>query len=176
MYNEIYTRRKWILDLYASSISKHSNICVKIFLTMSKCPTLPCLSISDKGHPPYCSVSSCLNSGMFPLNCPYMKRHVFGEIAEVSHVNRFPLRQTHFSLLSYFSSLDEPTLTCSSRSAWPLSHFLCSDSRTAQQELVSLFMMCSFVFDSLSYHLARPGTLPGVNCSTWAFLFPWVQF
>lgn len=75
----------------------------------------------------------------------------------------FPLRQTHFSLLSYFRSSGVPTLTYLSRFAWPLSHFLCSDSTTAQQELVSLFMLCSFMFDSLSCHRPRPGTLSGVN-------------
>lgn len=63
---------------------------------MSKCPTLSCLSISDKGHPPYCSVSSSLNSGMFPLNCPYRNKYIFGEIAEVSHVNRFSTQADTF--------------------------------------------------------------------------------
>lgn len=56
MYNEVYMRHKWILDLYASFISNQSNICVKIFLTISKCPTLSCLSISSKGHSSYYSL------------------------------------------------------------------------------------------------------------------------
>lgn len=110
--NYIWNISEFWIYMWISS-PRHSNIYGKICLNMTKCPRLSFLSISHKRLSTYCSMSSPLNSGMFPFNCPYRNKYIFGEIEEVNHMKHFfPMQaNTFLSLFSYPTSSNVLTLT-----------------------------------------------------------------